>query len=195
MRRRPWAAFDTPTTYDGDRLPLCARHVVRLPILNWGLALLLAAIAGLLFVLTWESERRDEISPAWSCATGHPQGVWQLAITSDGRKLATGGIDGAVVIWEVGKGALSVLTDDRPSIVQCLAFSPDSATLAAGYDGFEVVLWNVATGRETGDIPWMPKSVPVPGFLARRQDPGIRRRGINHSNLGCRDGKDQDRLG
>jgi WD40 repeat protein len=148
MRRRPWAADDVLTTGDGDRLPLCARHSVRLPILNWVTATVLAAIAATLVVLTCEPERPDQESQAWSRATGHPQAIWALAFTSDGRRLATGSLDTDVVIWEVGKGASSVLSVDRPSSVPCLAFSPDGATLAAGYDGNKVVLWNVLTGKK-----------------------------------------------
>ena len=148
MRRRSWAAFDILTTCDGDRLPLCEHRSVRLPILNWAAASLLAAIAGILVALNCEPQERDEESVAWSRSTGHPQGIWALALTPDGRRLATGGNDGAVVIWEVGTGAWSVFPTDRPSTVMCLAFSPDGATIAAGYNGSEVVLWNVATGEK-----------------------------------------------
>jgi WD40 repeat protein len=148
MRKHLWEAFNMLTTCKGDRLPQCARHSVRLPILNSAAATLLAAIVGLLSVVTCEPEQRSEESPAWSRATGHPQGVWLLAITADGRRLATAGIDGAVIIWEVGKDALNVLSNDCPSMVQCLAFSPNGATLAVGYNGVQVVLWNVATGEK-----------------------------------------------
>jgi WD40 repeat protein len=156
MRKHPWATFNMLTTCDSDRLPKCARNSVRLPILNWAAAGLLAAIAGLLLVFRGEPEPRDEESPAWSKAIGHPQGVWFLAITADGRRLATGGIDGAVVIWEVGKDVLNVLSNDCPSMVQCLAFSPDGATLAVGYGGVQVVLWNAATGEKRATFHGYP---------------------------------------
>ncbi len=147
-RRRLSAAFDTLTTGDGDRLPGCARGSVRLPILNWAAASLLAATAGVLAVSTCGPQQRGDESATWSCATGHPRGIWALALTADGRRLATGGNDRDVVIWEVGNGALRVLSSDRPSSVQCLAFSPDGATLAVAYDGVRVVLWNVGTGEK-----------------------------------------------
>ena len=89
-----------------------------------------------------------------------------------------------MVIWEVGKGALSVLTNDRPSIVQCLAFSPDSATLAAGYDGAQVVLWNVATAEKRLTLHGCPNQFLCLAFSPDGKDPGVRRRGINHSKSG-----------
>jgi WD40 repeat protein len=115
---------------------------------NWAALFWLATIFGVLVVLTCEPDHRDQDVPAWSRATRHPQGIWTLAFTSDGRRLATGGDDGTVVVWEVGKRALSELTIDRPARVQCLAISPDGATLAAGYEGATVVLWNVGTGAK-----------------------------------------------
>ena len=97
------AAFDMLATC--DREPLRShRPSVRLPILNLTRAILLAVVAGILVVVTSEPEETVQESPVWSGATGHPQGIWAVAFTSDGRRLATGGVDGDVVIWEVGKG-------------------------------------------------------------------------------------------
>jgi WD40 repeat protein len=164
MRRSFVATFDMLTTCDRDPLPRCAGRSVRLPLLNWTCASLLAASIAILAVLTIEPEQRDQTAPCWSHATGHSQGIWALAITSEGQRLATGGNDRAVVIWEVGKGALSELSSDLPLRVQCLAFSPDGATLAAGYDGDKVVLWNVATGARRATFHGHPNQFQCLAF-------------------------------
>jgi WD40 repeat protein len=54
-----------------------------------------------------------------------------MAFAPDGRRLATGGDDGAVVLWEVGRGAERDLPGEARRTVLSLAFSPDGATLAS----------------------------------------------------------------
>ena len=61
-----------------------------------------------------------------------------------------------MVIWEVGKEAFDVYAKDRLAMVQCIAFSPDGATLAVAYDGVQVVLWNVATGEKRATFHGCP---------------------------------------
>jgi WD40 repeat protein len=164
MRRSRLPAFAMLATRDGEPLRARAGHSVRLPILNLTRAILLAVVAGILVVFACEPEETVQESPVWSGATGHPQGIWAVAFASDGRRLATGGFDGDVVIWEVGKGALRVLSNDRPSSVQCLAFAPDGATLAAGYDGAGVVLWDVATGEKRATFPGQTSQIRCLAF-------------------------------
>ena len=54
-----------------------------------------------------------------------------LAITADGRTLAGGNANGAVSLWEIATGNLT-LHLDVPGPVLCLAFSPDGNWLAIG---------------------------------------------------------------
>jgi WD40 repeat protein/tRNA A-37 threonylcarbamoyl transferase component Bud32 len=72
----------------------------------------------------------------------------------DGVHLVTGTPDGVLLLWDLLTGTapteLRVVTKGD----LCLAFSPDSALLAAGNDDFQgnyeggVVLWNVTDGRK-----------------------------------------------
>ena len=147
MRSHSIAAFETLATCRAHRLPSCARYSVRLPMLGWLPVSLLVAIAGVLVAVTCEWDQQDQEPPALFRPTGNPKEIWTLAISADGRRLAAGGVDTGVVIWEVGKEAFRMLSSDRPRRVQSLAFSPDGDTLAAACEGVKVVLWNVATIR------------------------------------------------
>jgi WD40 repeat protein len=125
-----------------------AGHRIRLAI--WGPAQvgLVTALIGSLVALSSEPTPQEDGSAAWAAPTGHPNGVSALAFAPDGRRLATGGNDGAVVVWQVGQGAEWKLFGNPDDRVLCLAFSPDSATVAAGVGNSAVTLWHWDSGAE-----------------------------------------------
>jgi WD40 repeat protein len=125
---------------------------VRFSLRGWTQAALLAALVGALVVFTAEPTPDKDESPAWAAPTGHPQWVRAVALAPDGRRLATGGIDGAVVLWQVGRGAERELPDHPAEAVLCLAFAPDGAALAAGSLDATVRLWDVTTGQKRATL-------------------------------------------
>jgi RNA polymerase sigma factor (sigma-70 family) len=95
----------------------------------------------------------------WDVRTGEkkarvvePQGVRALAVTSDGKLLATADYeDAAVRLRDPATGKVRAVLREHSAtvgtLVTTVAFTPDSKTLAAGYlDGF-VELWDVAAER------------------------------------------------
>ncbi|HEX8692881.1 MAG TPA: WD40 repeat domain-containing protein [Longimicrobium sp.] len=75
---------------------------------------------------------------------GHTQGVTCVHFSPDGRRLASGGLDGAVRVWSTGDWSHRTLRHGAE--VYAVAFSPDGARVAsAGEDG-RVVVWDPATG-------------------------------------------------
>ncbi len=84
------------------------------------------------------------------------QGASVVSFSSDHRLIAAGFfINNSIKIWELASGrelfTLSGHTD--PRIISYLAFSPDSARLASGAQGWDapndsLILWNTGTGRE-----------------------------------------------
>ncbi|MDX2243106.1 MAG: WD40 repeat domain-containing protein [Leptolyngbyaceae cyanobacterium bins.302] len=90
---------------------------------------------------------------------GHTQWVSTLAISPNGRTLASGSLDGTINLWDLETGELqATLFADQVTV---LAFSPDGTTLASGSRLVKVahtkvfhpiVLWDMATGRQLTTI-------------------------------------------
>ena len=152
MSRNSWCEDHTPAVHDKAGSTSCARHPVRPTILSLLQTGLVFAVVMTLVVWAVKPAATDEESPAWSIAAGHPRGVKTVAFSPDGRRLATGGDDGCIVVWQVGKGVEKVLSHDRQSMVICVAFSPDGAILASGHGDFTYVLWDVTTGKKRATI-------------------------------------------
>ena len=89
-----------------------------------------------------------------SVLAGHSAFVSALALSPDGKTLASGSVDTTVRLWRLGPGSsasVRILTG-HGGAATALAFSPDGKVLAVGsYDG-PIKLWNVPTGQEIGSL-------------------------------------------
>src|SRR5258708_7246352 len=102
-----------PAFRDGAESRSCARHSFRLSILSLLQTGLLLVVVVTFAAWAVEPATTDGELPAWSVDTGHAHGVEAVAFSPDGRRLATGGDDGCIVLCEVGKGIEKVLSRDR----------------------------------------------------------------------------------
>jgi WD40 repeat protein len=78
---------------------------------------------------------------------GHESGIYGLAFSSDGTRIASGSQDGAVGIWDTATGKNLAFLHGHTQCVNTLMFSPDGSRLLTGsYDG-TVRQWDTHTGR------------------------------------------------
>lgn len=74
--------------------------------------------------------------------------LYAVAISPDGRKVAFGGGDTSVRVWDIAAGRELRRLDGHGGRVWAIAFAPDGRRLAsAGFDNV-IRLWDLGTGRE-----------------------------------------------
>jgi WD40 repeat protein len=91
----------------------------------------------------------------WDVATGkevdrlrgHGDGVFSLALTADGKLLASGAW-GKVRLWDASTGTAIAEWDVAKDQVTRIAFSPDGKTAALSYGGNSIELWDVAGAKK-----------------------------------------------
>jgi RNA polymerase sigma factor (sigma-70 family) len=81
--------------------------------------------------------------------TGCPKDpVWSVAFSPDGKLLATGGVAGAVHLWDSGTGEeVRQLRPPHAGFATSVAFAPDGQTLAAGGLANSIQVWTL-DGKE-----------------------------------------------
>jgi WD40 repeat protein/tRNA A-37 threonylcarbamoyl transferase component Bud32 len=98
----------------------------------------------------------------------HGAFVQCVAVSPDGKTLATAGSDGTAKLWDAATGKVEVSLEGHTDQVQCLAFSPDGQILATGAGGFtrqgELRLWDAATGKLKATLEEEAESVQAVAF-------------------------------
>ena len=78
---------------------------------------------------------------------GHTKSIASIALSPDGRLLATGSADETVKIWEVETGRALQTLQGHSQAVTDVAFSADGRLLATGSADKTARLWDISTGR------------------------------------------------
>jgi RNA polymerase sigma factor (sigma-70 family) len=76
----------------------------------------------------------------------HRAGVGVVAVSPDGRLIASGANDGTLILWERATSKLLHLLKGHQAHLTGLAFTPDSKTLVAADNSGMIQLWDVARG-------------------------------------------------
>jgi WD40 repeat protein len=89
-------------------------------------------------VVCWDLEAAK---PKAVVLGGHAHQVCDLALTPDGKTLASGGDDGAIKLWDIASGQEQGAFEWHIGSVNGLAFSPNGQTLASASSDGIVKLW------------------------------------------------------
>jgi WD40 repeat protein/tRNA A-37 threonylcarbamoyl transferase component Bud32 len=80
--------------------------------------------------------------------TGHSREVSSVAISPDGKTLASGSWDKTIKLWNLATGEEIRTLTGHSSSVYSVAISPDGKTLASGSGDKTIKLWNLETGEQ-----------------------------------------------
>ncbi|MEY3013708.1 MAG: hypothetical protein RIT45_2443, partial [Pseudomonadota bacterium] len=78
----------------------------------------------------------------------HAAQVGAVAVTRDGRWVASGGWDGRLLLWSARTGEVKHDLAAHADIIAGLAFAPDGAFLASASDDRSVRVWRCGDGHQ-----------------------------------------------
>ena len=99
------------------------------------------------------SEASQNLEPIASIETGASHGINTVAISPNGKMIASGSRDGMLKLWNLGNNTTATIPTAGRSLGKNLygentvAFNPDGKTLASGNDDDTIEIWNIETGQ------------------------------------------------
>jgi len=83
-----------------------------------------------------------------------------LAMSPDGKTLASAGEDNLVHLWDVASAKPGAKLKDHADWINCLAWSADGKQLASGDLLGRVLVWDVSGAKKIADLPAKPSPPP-----------------------------------
>ena len=95
---------------------------------------------------------------------GHRKYVYSIAISPNGKTLASASDDKSIKLWNLSTGACTDTLHGHTDAVLCVTFGPDGKTLASGSADNTIRLWQVNTGKNTAILRGHTEMVPCVVF-------------------------------
>jgi len=102
------------------------------------------AQAGWIRIFDTETGR---VRAAW---TAHADSINAVAVSRDGRRLATAGADKLVKVWDLDNGRELTVLEGHTAGVLAVAFNGDATQLVSGGADKQLKVWNIETKETTG---------------------------------------------
>ncbi len=97
----------------------------------------------------WEWYRLNHIADkALMTLRGHTDRVYGMAISPDGKRIASGSEDKTIKVWDAGTGTELMTLHGHGATVTSVAFGQDGRRIASGSGDKTIKVWDAATGAE-----------------------------------------------
>lgn len=103
--------------------------------------------------------------------TGHDAVALCLAVSRDGRYMASGHVDGAVRLWDLAAGREVRVKLRHEAMVAAVAFAPDGTSLASGGMDSNLKLWELEAalaGEARRELQRQPSGVTALAYAGKR---------------------------